>query len=222
MIIIINNVMANNMNEVVIFGAASGLGLAMVNYFTSHGVSVIGVARNVEKNALSTLCDKTYQCDATDQAQVSSVVESLSKDAIVISTMGSFRADIPVDYIGHRHLIDALESAGINRFLLVTSLGCGDSWQFMSARSKAGFGSAVREKSLAESYLQTSTLDFTILRPGGLKDGDVTNAGDLSQGKEVHGMITRHEVARLAHALLLQDKSKKQVFECVDPTVVYG
>jgi len=41
--------MANNMNEVVIFGAASGLGLAMVNYFMSNGVSVIGVARNVEK-----------------------------------------------------------------------------------------------------------------------------------------------------------------------------
>lgn len=210
------------MNEVVIFGAASGLGLAMVNYFTDIGVSVIGVARNVENNGLSTLCDKTYQCDATDQAQVINVIDALDKDALVISTMGSFRADVPVDYIGHRHLIDALENAGINRFLLVTSLGCGDSWQYMSARSKAGFGQAVREKSLAESYLQTSSLDFTILRPGGLKDGAVTNAGDLSQGKEVHGMITRHEVARLAHALLLQDKSKKQIFECIDPTVVYG
>lgn len=208
------------MKEVIIFGASSGLGLAMVNHFMGVGVSVIGIARNVDNNGLSTLCDKTYQCDATDKAQVSSVVGSLNKDAVVISTMGSFRADVPVDYIGHRHLIDALEKAGLRRFLLVTSLGCGDSWPFMSERSKAGFGKAVREKSLAESYLQTSSLDFTILRPGGLKDGEVTNTGDLSQGKEVHGMITRCEVARLVHALLLQDKSEKQVFECVDPSVV--
>lgn len=222
MIIIINIVMVNNMNEVVIFGAASGLGFSMVNYFKNKGISVIGVARNVEKNGLSTLCDKTYQCDATDKTQVSAVVNLLDSDAVVISTMGSFRADVAVDYIGHRHLIDTLEIAGISRFLLVTSLGCGDSWQFMSARSKAGFGNAVREKSLAESYLQTSILDFTILRPGGLKDGNVTNNGELTQGKEVHGLIHRHEVARLVHKLLLDDSTKHKVFECVDPTVAYG
>ncbi|EDM65397.1 conserved hypothetical pro [Moritella sp. PE36] len=209
------------MKDVVIFGAASGLGLAMVKYFTRKGVSVVGVARNVENNELATLCNKTYQCDATDKAQVLSVVKSLSKDAIVISTMGSFRADIPVDYLGHRHLIDALESTEIKRFLLVTSLGCGDSWQYLSQRSKTGFGKAVREKSLAESYLQTSHLDFTILRPGGLKDGTVTETGKLSQDKEVHGFIYREEVARLVDVLLRQSESIKQIFACVDPNLTH-
>jgi len=211
----------NSMKDVVIFGAASGLGLAMVKYFTRKGESVIGVARNVENNELGALCNKTFQCDATDKAQVLSVVESLSQDSIVISTMGSFRADVPVDYLGHRHLIDALESTEIKRFLLVTSLGCGESWQYLSERSKTGFGKAVREKSLAESYLQTSNLDFTILRPGGLKDGTATETGQLSQNKEVHGFIYREEVARLADLLLRQSESVKKIFACVDPNLTY-
>jgi len=136
--------------------------------------------------------------------------------------MGSFRADVPVDYIGHRYVIDALETNGIKRFVLVTSLGCGDSWQYFSERSKKGFGAAVREKSLAEAWLMSSSLDYTILRPGGLLDGEVTGNGELSQHVEVHGVIYRQEVARLIETLLANDASFGQVYQCIDPTVKYG
>lgn len=206
------------MQTVVVFGAASGLGAAMVEYFYDAGYKVIAVARDPSRNPrLAELKLDSFSCDATDEVQVEQTVAKLPKDAWVISTMGSYRADVPVDYLGHRHLINALETNHILRFLLVTSLGCGDSWQYLSARSKQGFGAAVREKSLAESWLQTSTLDYTILRPGGLKDGEVTHTGQLSQHQEVHGLIYRSEVARLAEALLKKAESVGQVYQCVDP-----
>lgn len=207
------------MKNVVIWGAASGLGASMVNYYHAQGFNVIAVARDPAKNSqLAELNIPTLSCDATQLDGVKSAVSALPKDAWIISTMGSFRADIPVDYIGHRNLINSLEEAQIKRFLLVTSLGCGDSWQYLSERSKIGFGSAVREKSLAESWLQTSSLDYTIVRPGGLQNGDMSHQGQLSQGKEVHGLINRSEVARLTHQLLDDRSSIGEIYECVDPT----
>ncbi|KAA8677633.1 SDR family oxidoreductase [Vibrio gigantis] len=211
------------MSTVVVWGAGSGLGAAIVEHFHKQGYQVIAVARNPEKNTrLAELGVTTLRCDATDQEQVESVVAQLPKSALIVSSMGSFRADTPVDYIGHRHLTDALEANGIARFVLVTSLGCGESWQYLSERSRKGFGAAVREKSLAEAWLASSALDYTILRPGGLLDGKETGNGELSQQVEVHGVIYRQEVARLIETLLANDASIGQVYQCIDPTVQYG
>ncbi|MGR5276109.1 SDR family oxidoreductase [Vibrio rotiferianus] len=205
------------MNRVVVWGASSGLGLAIAKYFAEKGTEVVGVARDPEKSPeLKAICQSTFACDATVAEEVDRFVEKLNQEDIIISTMGSFRADIPVDYLGHRHLIDAASKAAIRRFVLVTSLGCGDSWKYLSDRSKAGFGGVVREKSLAEAWLQTSDLDYTIIRPGGLKDGEATGTGVLGEPKEVHGLIYRQEVARLAYEMLERGEGSHQIFHCVD------
>lgn len=205
------------MNNIVIWGAASGLGATMLEYFQQQGYTLTAISRDPTKNPrINALNINALKCDATNQKAVQETVCKLPKDAIHISTMGSFNAPTPVDYIGHRYLIDALEQHCASRFMLITSLGCGDSWQYLSEAAKRGFGAAVREKSLAESWLQSSRLDFTILRPGGLKEGPVTHHGEPSQHKEVHGQITRSEVARLTLQLLLQKESIGQIYQCVD------
>ncbi|WP_413771912.1 SDR family NAD(P)-dependent oxidoreductase [Vibrio harveyi] len=104
------------MKRVVIWGASSGLGLAIAQYFADKGTQVIGVARNPDKNPeLKAICHSTFTCDATVATEVNAVVEQLNQDDIIISTMGSFRADVPVDYLGHRHLIDAACHASVKR-----------------------------------------------------------------------------------------------------------
>lgn len=208
------------MNNLIIWGAGSGLGTAMAEYFHQQDFNVIAIGRNPAKNPrINELNIKVIPCDATNQQQIKETLTMIPEGAIHISTMGSFNANIPVDYIGHRYLIDALAQQTASRFVLITSLGCGDSWQYLSESAKRGFGAAVREKSLAESWLQTSPLDYTILRPGGLKDGPLTHRGQLSQHQEVHGLITRSEVARLTHQLLLKTESIGQVYQCVDASL---
>ena len=133
--------------------------------------------------------------------------------------MGSFRVKQPVDYIGHRQLIELLQDKHIQRFLMITSLGCGDSWQYLSNASKKGFGDVLREKSLAESWLQTSSLDYTILRPGGLRDGAATQLAELSQNVEKHGVIYRADVAQLTETLLKENTSIGEVYACVDASL---
>lgn len=210
------------MKNIAIWGATSGLGAVMSDYYFEQGFNVIAIGRNPSNNP--TLIENqitTISCDATDVKQVQHAVSLLPDETINISTMGSFNTDKPVDYLGHRYLIDALEISNSKRLLLITSLGCGNTWRFLSERAKKGFGGAVREKSLAEAWLQSSSLDFTILRPGGLKAGGVTNLGEVSQNLEVHGVITRGEVAKISHDLLLKPESTRQIYQCVDPTQHY-
>ena len=79
----------------------------------------------------------------------------------------------------------------------------------------------MREKSLAEAWLQTSDLDYTIIRPGGLKDGEVTGNGALIEPKEVHGLVYREEVARLIFEMLEKGEGSGEIFNCVDPELTY-
>ncbi|MCQ1056903.1 SDR family oxidoreductase [Photobacterium sp. ZSDE20] len=206
------------MKPVVLFGASRGLGFAVARHFRERDIDVYAMVRKPESAAaLEELGVKVTLGDALEQNSIKSFLEDVPKDVVAVSTMGSFQADNPVDYIGHRMVINELEQRSIRRFVMVTSLGCGDSWAYLSDKAKAVFGQAVREKSLAESWLATSPLDYTILRPGGLQDGEATEQGVLSSQGEVHGLITRSEVARLIQTLLLDDTSIGKIYACVDP-----
>ena len=101
--------------------------------------------------------------------------------------------------------------------ILVTSLGCGDSWPFLSERAKAAFGQAVREKTLAESWLQTSQLDYAILRPGGLLDGAATGKAQRIQNQECHGFVNRADVAAHIHELANAPALNHQVYSLIEP-----
>jgi hypothetical protein len=73
-----------------------------------------------------------------------------------------------------------MERAGLSRLLLVTSLGCGDSWQYLP--SGLAPPSDTRYASRAGGKLAADKLAWTILRPAGLQDGEATGQAILSQG----------------------------------------
>ena len=115
--------------QIAVFGAGSGLGFEIAKYCASQGVAVFAIGRTATQNRqLNDFCKGVYDCDATDKAAVKGIIETLPNSVAIISTMGSFSATTPVDYIEHRHLIDLLESSDfsnkdISRFILITSLG---------------------------------------------------------------------------------------------------
>ncbi|AHE48307.1 NAD dependent epimerase/dehydratase family [Aeromonas hydrophila 4AK4] len=201
-----------------IFGASRGLGRAFTDQALRQGHRVLALVRQPEMAAeLRPLGVEVIEGDALDPAAVQQACVQAGPAARVISTLGSFRQPQPVDYQGNRHVIDAMEQTGLTRLLLVTSLGCGDSWQYLPERARAAFGHEVRLKSLAESWLQTSALDWTILRPAGLQDGEATGQAVLSQGKEVHGLVRRADVAGHGLRLLADEAALGQIYAIGDP-----
>ncbi|MFC5704840.1 SDR family oxidoreductase [Aeromonas eucrenophila] len=206
------------MPTILIFGASRGLGRAFTDQALRQGHRVVALVRNAEMAAeLHTLGVEVVQGDALDGAAVAQACLLAGSEAQVVSTLGSFRQAQPVDYQGNRQVIDAMEQAGLKRLLLVTSLGCGDSWQYLPERAREAFGHEVRLKSLAESWLQTSRLSWTILRPAGLQDGEATGRAVLSQGKEVHGLVHRQDVAIQGLQLLTNEQALGQIYAIGEP-----
>ena len=211
------------MPTTLIFGASRGLGRVFTHHALAEGHRVVALVRSPEMAMeLSALGVEVIEGDALDLAAVQQACVLAGQDVQVVSTLGSFRQAAPVDYQGNRHVIDAMEQAGLKRLLLVTSLGCGDSWQYLPQRARAAFGHEVRLKSLAESWLQTSALAWTILRPAGLLDGDATDRATLSQDKEVHGLVRRADVAAQGLRLLADETAVGQIYAIGDPELQRG
>ncbi|EPL6454263.1 NAD(P)H-binding protein [Providencia sp. R33] len=202
------------MAQWLLFGAGGkGVGNMIAQLAIANQQQVVAVVRNAEAaEKLSLQGVRVFVGDACDKAIVAAACEAAGAGATVISTMGGSQ-----DYLANRTVIDCVEQAGISRMIFVTSLGCGDSWQYLSLRSKAAFGQAVREKSLAESWLQTSSLDFAIVRPGGLLHGEATGKSILQQNTEVHGLVMRADVAAQVYQLARQPELKKRIYSLIQP-----
>lgn len=202
------------MSPWLIFGAGGkGVGALTVELAMAENHPVVALVRNPEAAAcLKVKGVDVFIGDACENHVVAQACQAAGTAATVISTMGGAQ-----DYLAHRTVIDEAEKAGIRRMILVTSLGCGDSWPFLSVRAKTAFGQAVREKSLAESWLQTSTLDFAILRPGGLLSGEATGKAQRIQQQEVHGFVQRADVAAHIQALASAPALNQQIYSLVEP-----
>ena len=158
---------------------------------------------------------ETHVGDATNKELVKKICLQAGPEAIIISTLGGETGN----YIAQRIIIDCAEQAGVKQMLLVTSLGCGDSWPTLSQRAKQAFGNAVREKSLAEVWLQTSTLNYVILRPGGLRDGELNNNGQCYFAQEVHGFVYRKELAKIIMDKIANQQFDNRAYSVVDPSL---
>lgn len=164
------------------------------------------------------LTQQGVQCivgDATDSDAVEQLCKMAGEQAIIVSTLGGATGN----YTAQRVIIDAAEKTGIQYMLLVTSLGCGETWSTLSLRAKQAFGQSVREKSLAEVWLQTSSLEYLILRPGGLLDGDATGQGQCYYQQEVHGFIRRRELAELIIRKIENQEWDNRAYSVIDPSI---
>ncbi|CND64827.1 flavin reductase [Yersinia enterocolitica] len=77
----------------------------------------------------------------------------------------------------------------------------------------------MREKSLAESWLQTSNLTYTLIRPGGLLDQSATGKAIRLQ-TEAHGLVTREDVAIHLSQMVEDPATYHQIYALVDPGLV--
>eukprot|EP00967_Tisochrysis_lutea_P135641 scaffold240986_cov32-Tisochrysis_lutea.AAC.1 len=85
-----------------------------------------------------------------------------------------------VDNVGTVALVDAAKAAGVKKVVLVSSiLTDGPAWgqeKSPGYQVTNAFGHVLEEKLVAEKYLRNSGLDWTIVRPGGLKSDPPTGA----------------------------------------------
>lgn len=126
-----------------------------------------------------------------------------------------------VDNVGTVALIDAAKAAGVKKVVLVSSiLTDGGAWGQLDSpgyKITNAFGQVLEEKLVAEKYLRGAGLDWTIVRPGGLKADPPTGALFVSGENTLNsGEISRDLVADVSVAALFDGKASNKVVEIVE------
>ena len=143
----------------------------------------------------------------------------------VVSTIGGTPADPKADSEGNINLIEAAVAKGkeqgrMPKFVLVTSIGTGDSQGAPPPQVYEALKPVLVEKVKAEDKLkelaEANGMEFCIVRPGGLKSEPATGTGVLTEDVNICGAIHRADVASLVVKCVLKDSANGKVLSCVD------
>ena len=203
-------------------GASRGVGREIAKCLVQQGLQVKALLRTAAAQAeLEAMGISVVFGDALN---VEDVERAMLGDSIstVISTIGGLPKDgIRADYLGNKNLIDAAVKAGVQKFILVSSIGSGNSVAAIPPQALATLKDVLVEKEQAENYLAASGLTYTVIRPGGLKSEPATGNGLLTADPRIAGTIHRADVAQLICRCLNSEKANNQILSAVDREMLY-
>jgi uncharacterized protein YbjT (DUF2867 family) len=203
--------------HVLIFGATRNTGFETARLLRARGDEVTAVVRpGANTETLAGLGVSTLAADAFDASSLRKALTGLTCDSVVCSLGNTPSAPQKVDHIGVANVVDACAAAQIKRFILVSSIGAGNSRPALSPQAERFLGAVCALKTLGEDHLKASGLQYTIIRPGGLGRGPATGRGVLSEDPLVSGGIQRAEVARLIVQCLDGPQSIGKVYSAIE------
>jgi putative NADH-flavin reductase len=163
--------------RIVIFGATGGTGQELVSQALKANYTVTAFARSPEKLNVSDTNLKVIQGDVLNLEDVSRAVENQD---VVLCCIGAPPSDKSMLRTKATvNIIEAMEKQGINRLICQSTLGIGDSkiflpWHWKFIIVPLILKRAFKDHEIQESKIENSKLDWTIVRPAGLTNGEKT------------------------------------------------
>jgi uncharacterized protein YbjT (DUF2867 family) len=211
-------------SDIFIAGASRGVGREIAKYLTAQPLKVKAILRT--EAAAAELEAMSIQVVLGDALNVGDVERAILGDEpihTVISTIGGLPAEGQrADYLGNKNLIDAALKAGVKKFILISSIGTGNSAVALPPQALETLGSVLAEKNKAEQHLIASGVTYTIIRPGGLKSEPATGNGILTEDPRIAGSINRADVAQLVVRSLNSDRANNKILSAMDRNMMYG
>lgn len=192
------------MANVLVIGASKGIGLATVKRALDCGHEVRAMARSAGQIPVRHENLEKVTGDALKEADVSAAL--MGVDA-VIQALGvragpqMIFGPITLFSKATRILVPAMEAAGVKRLISVTGFGAGDSRAAIGCLQRVPFrlllGQAYDDKTIQETAIKDSALDWTLARPGVLTRGPRTGRYRVlvEPGQWRNGFISRADVA---------------------------
>ncbi len=206
-------VFAGGKGLVVVAGATGGTGRLLVKHLIAEGYEVRAMVRSMEKG--EKVLGKNITMVLADVTKPSTLPPLLAGADFVISSIGvSGKGEArpeDVDYGGSLALIDASKSAGIKKFIMVTSGGV--TWWTHPINWFSG--GALTWKRKAEIYLRGSGLTHVVVRPNGGLTDEPGNASKIifTQTDGFPWSISREDVAIVCVKALGYKEASNKTFE---------
>lgn len=185
--------------SVLVAGGSRGVGMIACQRLAQLGEGVRALSRNggPRLSGVDSLLG-----DLLEPSDCARAVDSCSA---IVCTAGDYSISEDKDIVDGRgivQLVDAAMDFGVRRFVLVSSLGVGDSWDRIPAPVRWFFKATdsvpiLKAKAESEEFLKQSGLDWTILRPGYLTNHRMRARPFCREGL-VPGVTTRQAVADVA------------------------
>ena len=166
------------MTRIAVTGASGRTGWRVVDEARRRGWQVTPIVRPGSELPGAIADTEPVRLELADQE---ALVETLRGcDALVIATGARPSVDLlgplKVDALAIRPQIEACRAAGVKRVVLVSSLCSGRLFHPLNL-----FGLILVWKGVGERWLAASGLDWTVVRPGGLKENE--------EGLEEQGIV---------------------------------
>jgi uncharacterized protein YbjT (DUF2867 family) len=178
--------------DVVIAGGHGKIGMLLGQLLVDDGHRVRGLVRKAEQAAdLEAIGVEPVVFDLEHDEGLADQIQGA--DAAVFAAgagpgSGAERK-LTMDRDGAVKLIDACKEAGVNRYVIVSSVGAD-----AGARGDEVFAVYLRAKGEADEAVRASGLDYTVIRPGALTDDP--GSGLIALAENVpRGSIPRADVA---------------------------
>lgn len=194
--------------KVIVFGATGKTGMEIVGQALEKGHEVTAFVRDPSKvmlkNEANSVKDR-LRIVSGDVFDYSSVKQAVKGQAAVICSLGSNSlAKTTVRSEGTANIVKAMEAEQIDRLLVVSAMGTGESWSTLSFVNKLFYAtllrSSRRDHEAQEAVVKKSNLSWTIVRPSGLTDGELTR--NYATGASIQADSSQIARADVAHALV--------------------
>jgi uncharacterized protein YbjT (DUF2867 family) len=201
--------------RVAIVGGSGKVAKHLIRQLHARGDEVLAIFRNPDRyDELADLGAIPVVLDI-EKASVSELASAFAGcDAVVFSAGaggGDPQRTRAVDYDGAVAAINAATLAHVPRFVMVSAIGAGSPVTDDTDESMRPYYAAKHDADLA---VEASTLEYTIIRPGGLTDDAATGTVTLGETVE-RGSIPREEVAAVIVAALYDPRTVGHAWEVV-------
>jgi len=187
--------------KLAVFGATGKTGVELVKQALDKGHTVTAFVRDPARLAIEDKRLTLLTGDVFDPAAVTQAVKG--QDAVICALgAGSDLKKTTVRTTGTANIINSMREHRVQRLMVVTAMGVGESWNTLSLFNKLFFATLLKssrdDHESQEAVVRESGLDWTIIRPSSLKDTPKT--GDYDFGENIMAstsVISRADVADL-------------------------
>ena len=199
--------------NIAISGASGKTGFRIAEEAVKKGLKVRQIIRKNSVVGAGLENIETIRVSLDNKKELDKSLENI--DTLVIATGARASLDLTgpakVDALGVYRQLQSCKRVGIKRVILVSSLCTGKIFHPLNL-----FGLILIWKKIGENFIRNSSLDWTIIRPGGLKESEDIKLERIEYSKEdtqIKGSIPRRLVAKCCIDSLKNKESINKIIE---------